>query len=239
MRLASADGPDVLLLQEVPVWALGHLGRWSGMTAVGVVAQPPRLGPAPIPAALGRMLTAFHPGMMRSAFTGQGNAILLGPALRAGDHDVLTLNPAGFRRETARSLGLDTLSRLAWAKERRVCQLVRAAGATLPALLVANLHATSFPADSRVPGAEIARAARWIDLLAHENDVVVIGGDLNVEGSSLELPPGYSAPGPRIDHILVRGAPTSPLRIWPDDERRREGILLSDHAPIELEIRAA
>ena len=185
------------------------------------------------------MLTSFHPGVLRSAFTGQGNAILLGPALRAGDNDVLTLNPARLSAADGAVARPRPLSRLAWAKERRVCQLVRAAGTDLPALLVANLHATSFPADPRVPRAEITRAERWIDLLAHENDVVVIGGDLNVEGSSLELPAGYSAPGPRIDHILVRGAHASPLRVWPDEERRQQGILLSDHAPIELEIRPA
>ena len=29
VRLASADEPDVLLLQEVPAWALGRLSTWS------------------------------------------------------------------------------------------------------------------------------------------------------------------------------------------------------------------
>ena len=38
VRLASADRPELLCLQEVPVWALGRLAAWSGMTAVGVVA---------------------------------------------------------------------------------------------------------------------------------------------------------------------------------------------------------
>jgi endonuclease/exonuclease/phosphatase family metal-dependent hydrolase len=236
VRLASADGPDVLLLQEVPVWGIARLGNWSRMTAVGDSAQRPQLGPLPIPAELGRMLTSFHPGVLRSAFAGQGNAILLGASLRPAGHDVLTLNPPAFRREVARRLELGVVARLAWAKERRVCQAVRAERADAPSLVVANLHATSSPADPRIPEAEIGRALAWVDSLAREGDVVVVGGDLNVEGRTLTLPAGYSEPGPWIDHILVRGARPSPLRVWPDERRRRNGIVLSDHAPIELEL---
>ena len=35
VRLAAADEPDVLCLQEVPLWALSRLARWSGMTRCG------------------------------------------------------------------------------------------------------------------------------------------------------------------------------------------------------------
>src|SRR5438128_9456167 len=125
VRLAGADRPDVLLLQEVPQWALGRLGGWSGMTAIGDVAQRARIVRLPIPAELGRMLTAIHPGVLRSAFAGQGNAILLEPSLSPVSHHVVTLNPPGIRREQARKLGLDLRTRLAWAKERRICQAVR------------------------------------------------------------------------------------------------------------------
>jgi endonuclease/exonuclease/phosphatase family metal-dependent hydrolase len=236
VRLATADRPDVLLLQEVPVWALGSLGAWSRMTAIGDVAQPPRIGPLPIPAGRGRMLTARHPGVLRSAFAGQANAILLGGELALASRHVLALNPRPFRRETARALELDAVARLAWAKERRICQAVRVRRAGAPSLLVANLHATSFPADPRVPAAEIDRTLRWVESLAGETDVVLVGGDLNVDGRSLDLPPGYSDPGPWIDHILVRDARASALRVWPDQRRLREGMLLSDHAPIELEL---
>src|ERR687888_2168608 len=44
VRLASADRPDVLCLQELPVWSLEHLARWSGMTAVTDVAKRPLPG---------------------------------------------------------------------------------------------------------------------------------------------------------------------------------------------------
>jgi endonuclease/exonuclease/phosphatase family metal-dependent hydrolase len=36
--------------------------------------------------------------------------------------------------------------------------------------------------------------------------------------------------------VLVRGAETSTPRRWPTDRRRVDGRLLSDHAPVEVEI---
>jgi endonuclease/exonuclease/phosphatase family metal-dependent hydrolase len=236
VQIASADRPDVLLLQEVPAWALGRLGRWSGLTSVADVAQHPRLGPLPISAELGHLLTAAHPGLLRSAFAGQGNAILLGAGLAPSRHEVLTLNPPAFRSEQARSLGLDLVARLAWAKERRICQLVVVERPGSSPLVVANVHATSSPSDPRIPAAELTRAASWVESFAEQDVVVVFGGDFNVDGAAGALLPGYSDPGPAIDHILVRGARATPPRVWPDDHRRRHGMLLSDHSPIEVEI---
>jgi hypothetical protein len=231
VRLASADRPDVVLLQEVPAWALERLGTWSGLTAIGDVAQRPRIGPLPIPAELGRVLTALHPGLLRSAFAGQGNAILLEPSLSPVSHDVLTLNPPSFRREQARRLGLHLRTRLAWAKERRICQAVRVE----PRLVVANLHATSSPAEPRIPEAEVRRAATFVEQLARDGDVTVLGGDFNIEGAPAHLS-GWSPPGPGIDQLLVRGTEPSALHVWPDERRRRDGMLLSDHSPIELDL---
>jgi hypothetical protein len=42
VRLATADDPGVVCLQEVPIWALLYLEVWSGMTTVGAVAARPR-----------------------------------------------------------------------------------------------------------------------------------------------------------------------------------------------------
>jgi hypothetical protein len=231
VELAGADRPDVLLFQEVPVWALAELGRWSGMTAVGDVAQPPRLGPVPIPARLGRKLTDLNPGLLRSAFSGQGNAILLGEGRRVVRHEVVRLNQPSLRREESRRLGLDLVTRLAWAKERRICQVVRLADA----LVVANLHATGSLGDPRIPAAELRRAVPSIEGLAQPGDTVVIAGDFNALAAHWVLD-GYSEPGPGIDHIAVRGAHPSPIAVWADERRLRAGMLLSDHSPIELEL---
>jgi endonuclease/exonuclease/phosphatase family metal-dependent hydrolase len=229
VRLVTADSPAVLALQEVPVWALDRLVEWTGMTAFGSVAQRPQLGPVPITGGLGRRLTSFDHGRLRSAFSGQGNAILLGDGLVATLHETVTLNPVWFRREQARHLGLDLVARLAWAKERRICQAVRLE----QGLVVANLHASGSLGDERIAAAEVARAVEFAEGIAREGEAVVVVGDFNCRAGQMALN-GYSEPGPGIDHIAVRGAAASPLRVWRDDLRRRSGLLLSDHAPVEL-----
>jgi endonuclease/exonuclease/phosphatase family metal-dependent hydrolase len=231
LRLASADRPDVLVLQEIPVWALERLAGWSGMAAVSDVARPPTFGPVPISVGLGRRLTSLRLGLFRSAFSGQGNAILLAGGLHVVAHEVVVLNPGGFRRKQAAVLGLGPVVRLAWAKERRICQVVRLE----QGVVVANLHASGSLGDPRVPAAELRRAATFAERLARVGDIVVIAGDFNVAGHAAALD-GYSAPGPWIDHIEVRGRVPSALRTWPDERRLRDGMLLSDHAPVELDL---
>jgi endonuclease/exonuclease/phosphatase (EEP) superfamily protein YafD len=230
IRLATEDRPDVLLLQEIPAWALGLLAGWSAMTATGDVAQRPRLGPVRISAGLGRILTAPHPGVLRSAFSGQANAILLRPDLQPLEHEVLTLNPSDFRRAVARRLGLPLRRRLAWAKERRICSTVRVEN-----MLVANLHATSSPQDARLPRVELDHAVAFVESRGRSGEVLVLGGDFNLVGAHARLE-GWSEPGPGIDHVLVRGASPSPLRVWPVERRRLGETVLSDHAPVELDL---
>jgi len=243
VRLAVEDDPDLVLLQEVPAWALRRLGDWSERTAAGDVAAQPTLGPIPSTYWIGHALTSLNPGLLRSAFTGQANAILIAPRVRVEAHERLVLNPAGFRRREAKRLGLGFVARLAWAGERRVCQAVHVGLADGRRAVVANLHATSYPPDHRLPETELRRAAEWVDGLSRPDDVVVLGGDLNqrIGTSSLleELAgAGYSPPGPGIDHILVRGAELErPLSLWPDERRLLDRKLLSDHAPVEVTIR--
>jgi len=243
LRLATADAPTVLCLQEVPVWALAHLERWSGMHAVGAVAARPMLGPLPSTAALGRALTEANHGLLRSAFSGQANAILVADGLRVGERRVQTLNPRRFRAEQARVVGADWIARLAWGKERRIVLAVRVALPTGRSAWIGNLHATSYPPDQRLPDAEVLRAARFVDGLAAADELVVLTGDFNVsflrsrtlhELTGREW--GFSSAGPAIDHILVRGAPSTPVHRWPDERREHLGRLLSDHARVEVSI---
>ena len=245
VRLVCADGPDAVCLQEVPAWALGRLGEWSGMQTFGDLAAPPRIGPLPSTAEIGRALTSLNHGLLRSAFAGQGNAILLAPRLRPLSRDAIALNGRSFRRAQASWLGLALIPRLAWAKERRICQVVRAALPDGRVLTLANLHATSYPADRRLADAELLRAAVFTDGLARPDDVVVLAGDFNVERSRSETLGSLASPGwgfslaaeRGIDHVLVRGAETGAVARWPDERRRQDGFLLSDHAPIEVEVR--
>jgi endonuclease/exonuclease/phosphatase family metal-dependent hydrolase len=238
INLAAADDPDILCVQEVPAWALGKF-------TLGDVAARPVAGPIPITARIGRALTDVHHGVLRSAFAGQGNALQISPRLRVLDHRVLVLNSRRFRKAQARTLGLGVVPRLAWAKERRIVQAARIAHPDGWTLLVANMHCTSYAADRRLPDAELLRAAWFASSLAQPEDVQVLAGDFNVTASDSQTlrdltgPEwGFSAPGPGIDHILVRGASATPVTRWPDERRARGDRLLSDHAPVELEIEA-
>jgi endonuclease/exonuclease/phosphatase family metal-dependent hydrolase len=201
------------------------------------------LGPLPSTAEIGRLVTSLDHGLFRSAFAGQGNAILVGPDLRPLDHRVLVLNSLGFRRAQARLLRLGALARLAWAKERRICQAVRLALPDGRTALVANLHATSYRPDERLADAELLRAATFADALAQLDDVCVLAGDFNVTAersrtlADLVGPEwGFSPPGSGIDHVLVRGAKAGPPERWPVERRRLDGRLLSDHAPVEVRV---
>ena len=109
-------------------------------------------------------------------------------------------------------------------------------------LTVANLHASSVP-DRRCQDAELLRAATFADSFAEPGDIVVFAGDLNVirETSTtlkaLASPEwGFDEPIADLDQILVRGARASRPQRWPEDRRRLDGRLLSDHAPVERTI---
>jgi endonuclease/exonuclease/phosphatase family metal-dependent hydrolase len=236
---AAAGDPDVVCLQEVPAWALARLEGWSGMAAVGAVAAPPRLGPLRWTAALGRAVTALDHGVLRSAFTGQANAILVAQRHRVVESQLLVLNAPSFRRAQARWLGIDLVARLAWAKERRVCQAVRLGLSGGGTLLVANLHATSYAADERLADAELRRAAAFLEGLADTGEPLVLCGDVNVlpeRSRALRdlVEEGFSEPAPEIDQVLVRGLSASAPVVWPEARRRLGGRLVSDHAPVEV-----
>jgi endonuclease/exonuclease/phosphatase (EEP) superfamily protein YafD len=182
---------------------------------------------------LGRRLTVHH-GLLRSAFTGQANAILVRAELRVLESQRLVLNPRSFRR----SFDLPPGERAYWAKERRVCQAVRV---TLPegrTGLLANLHATK---RQRPADAELLRAGTFADALSGPDELCVLAGDFNVlEGTSRTLPQlrdrGFAGGGHGVDHILARGAAIGPVSRWPDERRRDRGVLLSDHAPVEARV---
>lgn len=231
IRLITEGEPDAVCLQEVPPWSLERLGRWSGMQVYGETAARPMIGPIPVTSELGRRLTDLNPGLLRSAFEGQANAILVRRTILA--RHVLTLNPLGFRFRTARRLELRLLRQLDWAKERRQAIAVRLEGG----VVLANLHATN-ARDVRIPEAEVERAAQWAGRLAGD-DLCVVAGDLNVDTKRSQVfgrMAGFSGAGPGVDHVLVRGAEVSDYDSWPRERRQLGKLLLSDHAPVEVQI---
>ena len=100
--------------------------------------------------------------------------------------------------------------------ERRVLQTVRIDDLGL----VANLHVTSALADE-----QFLRAATIVEELADPDEPVILCGDVNVRPGSGRAYGrlsewGYSEPAPSIDQILVRGLPSTPPLVWPDERRR-------------------
>src|SRR5690242_11039491 len=94
VELVTADGPDVVCLQELPVWALRHLAGWSEMQVVSEVARRPRLGSA----TLGRYVTDINHGALRSAFTGEADAILVRRAHAVARPRSQVVSTSGLRR---------------------------------------------------------------------------------------------------------------------------------------------
>ena len=205
VRLGSADRPDVLCLQELPLWARTQLPRWSGMTELSVVTRW-----APLGTWLGGAITRLDSGFFRSALAGQANAILLAPHFVPLEH-------CTFRIDERR-------------KEQRWCHAVR-----LAEVVVANLHASNDFRHPEVPAAEVIRAEAFVTAMAGGLPCV-LAGDFNLRAEHLRELPGWSALGPGIDHVLVRGLGASPLSTWPLDRRRHDGAVLSDHAPVETTI---
>ena len=110
-------------------------------------------------------------------------------------------------------------------------------------MIIGNLHASGF-ADKRVPDAELLRAAVFVDGMAKPDEPVLLCGDFNLGVANsrtlAELTAAewaFTGPTPTgIDHIVVRGLDASPPLRWPEERRRHEWRLLSDHAPVEREV---
>jgi endonuclease/exonuclease/phosphatase family metal-dependent hydrolase len=158
VELATADAPDVLCLQEVPVWAIPRLDDWSGMSSSGAITRPPLwLGP------VSTWLTRIHQGVFRSGLAGQANAILVAA------------------RHVATDLGHERISED--GRERRLVQAVRLEGL---GVVVANLHATNEFADPSVPRRELVRAHSFVEGLSRPGETVVVAGDFNLRDPQLD-----------------------------------------------------
>ena len=158
VELASRDAPDVLCLQELPLWALSRLEEWSGMTAVTAVARRTL-----VPRWLGGILQRRNPRRFRSGVTGQANAILLAPALAVLDHRTRRISEPG--------------------RERRICHAVR-----LDGIVIGNVHASNDFRHPDVPRAELKRAHELVETLAASEEARVLAGDFNLRDPDLPGP---------------------------------------------------
>lgn len=242
VRLVTRDAPAVVCLQELPVWSVRRLESWSGMTAVANVAARPLLGSSSLALELERRITDIDHSLLRSAVTGQANAVLVAPALHLVEHRSLVLNPFIFRRQEAGRLGLPWSDIVRWGKNRRICQVLRVQRDDTR-FVVANLHATG-DVDRRLADAELLRAATFVDGFAAPLEPIVLAGDFNLTVADsvmlreLMSPEwGFEGATPvGIDHVLVRRLDAGPPVRWPVERRTDDGRVLSDHAPVEREI---
>jgi endonuclease/exonuclease/phosphatase family metal-dependent hydrolase len=210
VRLVTADAPDLVALQEVPMWAVRRVESWSGMQASWAMTMPALLGP------LARHVTDADPERFRSSLTGQANVLLVNPHHETGSHRRIVLNPELSRKE--RVLGAHT----------RVCHSLEVEVGR-EQLLAANLHASNDP-DPLLVGAQIDRAASFLA----GPEPCVLCGDFNVRRHAV---PGFSEPIDGVDQVLVRGLELERgPEAWPEERRLASGLVLSDHAPVEAVI---
>ena len=158
VELAAQDRPDVLCLQELPLWALSRLEEWSGLNACTAVAKR-----TIVPRGLGGILQRRDPRRFRSGVTGQANAILLAPAHVTLEHRTVRISERG--------------------RERRVCHAVRLEG-----FVIGNVHASNEFRRPEVPRAELKRAHELVDSMAAAGEPRVLAGDFNLRDPDLPGP---------------------------------------------------
>jgi endonuclease/exonuclease/phosphatase family metal-dependent hydrolase len=155
---AARDAPDVLCLQELPLWVLSSLEDWSGMTGAWAVAKR-----TPVPRWLGGILQRRDPTRFRSGVTGQANAILVAPTHAVLEHRTVRISDPG--------------------RERRVCHAVR-----LDGIVIGNVHASNEFKRPEVPREELKRAHALVAAMAAVGEARVLAGDFNLRDPDLPGP---------------------------------------------------
>ena len=227
-RLMTEGGPDLILLQEVPVAAGETLREATGMgitLAAAYGAHVPFLH-VPLPLAVGAAIGRTLPDLVRTQFEGQANAILFGQELLLVSARRVQLNEHQWLRG-----------------EPRIIQLARLRHRRLGSeFAVGNVHLD--PGDNRE---QVERAGYVLERFAR-GAPVVLAGDLNARASSPGLQAlvarGWSPPGRglRVDHVFVRGFEfEQPPARWDAERRELRGngdlpIRLSDHDPVDAVI---
>jgi endonuclease/exonuclease/phosphatase family metal-dependent hydrolase len=223
-QVMTQDDPDLVLLQEVPVWAADLLREHTGMG----VTLAPTYGAhipfvhLPLPLAVGAALGRALPDLVRTQVEGQAQAVLYGPALLLVSARRVQLNERTLLR------GEPRIAQLARLRHRRAGR----------ELAVANVHAdTGGDEQIEKAGFVLERFARGAPM--------VLGGDLNAGPQSA----GVHALRARgwieesgdvgIDHLLVRGLDVEwAATRWLPERRdlRNNGsrpVRLSDHDPVD------
>jgi endonuclease/exonuclease/phosphatase family metal-dependent hydrolase len=163
--------------------------------------------PPRMPGRVGVRVTRMNQGFFRSAFVGQANAVLVSRSLVAEDRGYLRISDPG--------------------RERRVVQAVGVAGR----YVIANLHANH---GAEVAQLETERSRTFAETASRPGEAIVLAGDFNLLDLRLD---GYSAASAGVvDHVLVSGVSVSTPVVWSRQRRELDGVVLSDHAPVDVTI---
>jgi endonuclease/exonuclease/phosphatase family metal-dependent hydrolase len=221
------DEPDLVLLQEVPVWAAELLREHTGMgvtLAPSYGAHVPFVH-VPLPLALGAAVGRALPDLVRTQVEGQAQAILYGPALLLVSARRVQLN------ERTRLRGEPRIAQLARLRHRRAGR----------ELAVANVHADR---GGREQLQQLEKAGFMLERFAR-GAPMVLGGDLNARldsaGVRALLARGWIEDSGEVgvDHLLARGFDIEwAATRWSAERRdlRNNGsrpVRLSDHDPVD------
>ncbi len=224
-RVMIEDAPDLVLLQEVPVWAGPLLGKETGM---GVTLAPAYgahipFAHVPLPLAVGAAVGRALPDIVRTQVEGQANALLYAADLLLVSARRSQLNPR------TRLRGEPRIAQLARLRHRRVGL----------EFAVANVHADS--GDNRE---QLERAGYVLEQFAR-GAPMLLGGDLNAAPRSPGVR-GLLARGwleesgeVELDHLMVRGLGLEwGATRWAPERRDlpvngSAPVRLSDHDPVD------
>jgi endonuclease/exonuclease/phosphatase family metal-dependent hydrolase len=223
--LFASDDPDIVMLQEVPVWAGDLLRRRTGMgvTLAHTYGAHVPFVHVPLPLAAGEWLGKALPDVVKTQFEGQAQAVLYGSELMLVSARRVQVN-----------------ARRHFRGEPRIAQLVRLRHRrTGGEFVVGNLHADAHDPDPQI------EAGSWALEQFARGAPMVFGGDLNVRAGSPALR-RLNARGWEerpadvgVDHVFVRGLELEgPVTRWPPKRRDLQlnggrPLRLSDHSPVD------
>lgn len=229
-HLMTEENPDVILLQEVPVWAGDLLREATGM---GITVAPAYgahipFAHVPLPLAVGATLGRALPDVVRTQIEGQANALLYGSELLLVSARRVQIN-----------------DRRRFRGEPRVVQLVRLRHRRLGReFVVGNLHA-----DHGENRQQLERAG-YLTAQFARGAPAVLGGDFNATLRSPALQAlkarGWQEESAdvNVDHVFVRGFEIEWAATRWDTGRRDYAmngdrpLRLSDHDPVDVVISA-
>ncbi len=226
--MISADDPDLVLLQEVPVWAGALLREHTGMgiTLAHTYGAHVPFVHLPLPLAAGAWLGNALPDVARSQFEGQAQALLYGADLMLVSARRVQINARQLLR------GEPRIAHLVRLRHRR----------TGVEFVVGNVHADAHDPDPQI------EAASWALEQFARGAPTLLGGDMNVRQGALALrrlvargwQDGSVPVG--VDHLFVRGLEfaSEPVR-WAPTRRDvavpgGRPLRLSDHSPVEARV---